>query len=246
MNDQDAFIQMNQSVFLWLNSVLTSYIPDWFWAMLTISGHAGMLGAFFSWFLFKRHYILTALFLCALSGGSIGHWLKRITESPRPAAVLPADQFHLIGYKLETISFPSGHSLTSFACAMVLIFGLNLRGWKMLAVLLLAVLISLSRIAVGAHWPIDILAGGTIGIICGYASIKVAMIAHKKFVFLESNSFLWLQAIAVCLSSASLFMTRMGYRIALPWQAIVGLMGVLVPLYFIYNKLLPQYKQRKK
>lgn len=233
---------MNQSIFLWLNGVLTSYVPDWFWAMLTISGHAGMLGAFFSWFLFSRRDILTALFLCALSGGSIGHWLKHMIESPRPAAVLPADQFHLIGYKLETISFPSGHSLTSFACAMVLIFGLNLRGWRMLGVLLLATLISLSRIAVGAHWPIDILAGGAIGVICGYVSIKVAMLAHQRFPILESKQYLWLQAIGICLSSASLFMTRMGYRMALPWQALVGLMGVLVPLYFIRHRLLKKTK----
>ncbi|MEN9587635.1 MAG: hypothetical protein RIT15_1210 [Pseudomonadota bacterium] len=240
MDYPDILIQMNQSVFLWLNGALTSHLPDWFWAVLTISAHAGMLGAFFSWFLFKRHYILTALFFCALSGGAIGHWIKRIIQSPRPAAVLPADQFHLIGYKLETISFPSGHSLTSFACAVILIVGLKLRGWKAAGVLLLATLMTLSRIAVGAHWPVDILAGGMMGGVFGYASIKAAQYAHQKFPILESNQYLWLQATGVCLSSASLFMTRMGYRIALPWQAVVGLMGVLVPLFFIYSRLLPK------
>ncbi len=244
MNYQDTLIQLNQSVFLWLNSALTSYLPDWFWAVLTISAHAGMLGAFFSWFLFKRRDILTALFFCALSGGVIGLWIKRIIQSPRPAAVLPADQFHLIGYKLETISFPSGHSLTSFACMMILILGLNLRGWKAAGVVLLATSMTLSRIAVGAHWPVDILVGAMMGVMFGYVSIKAAQFAHQKYPFFESLPYIWIQALGICLSSGALFMTRMGYRIALPWQAIVGLMGVVVPLFFIYNRLLPSKKRR--
>ncbi|MEY4295286.1 MAG: hypothetical protein RLY82_974 [Pseudomonadota bacterium] len=235
---------MNQVVFLWLNSHLTSFMPDWFWAVLSISGHAGMLGAFFSWFLFTKPVLLTALFITAVSGGSVGLWLKTLFAVPRPAAVLSSDEFHLIGYKLETISFPSGHSLTSFAGAIILVLGLELKGWRMLAVFGLATLIALSRIAVGAHWPIDILAGGAIGLIFGFISFKIAKWAHKKYIFLESNTFLWLQALAILISSTSLFMTRMGYRIALPWQAVVGLMGVVVPLFFIYKRLIPLTSRR--
>jgi membrane-associated phospholipid phosphatase len=235
---------MNLSAFLWLNSALTNYLPDWFWAVLSISAHAGMLGAFFSWFLFnKKHYILTALFFCALSGGVVGYGLKRLIDTPRPGAVLSTDQFHLIGYKLETISFPSGHSLTTLASAMILIIGLRLRGWRVAAVLTIALLMCLSRIAVGAHWPIDVIAGGLLGVIYGIIAIYSAKFVHAVFPFFESTNYLWLQALAICLSSASLFVTRMGYRIALPWQAVVGLMGVVVPLFFIYSRLLPSKKE---
>jgi undecaprenyl-diphosphatase len=60
-----------------------------------------------------------------------------------------------------TSSFPSGHAMSSFACAYVLA-----RLAPRLAVpsFVLAALIAFSRVYVGVHYPLDIAAGAVLGV----------------------------------------------------------------------------------
>jgi len=70
---------------------------------------------------------------------------------------------------------PSGHSLTVFAGigVILLCFSLKARHWPVAALLvLLAVLVALSRVMVGAHWPADVLAGAGSG-------LAVALLAQR-------------------------------------------------------------------
>jgi undecaprenyl-diphosphatase len=76
--------------------------------------------------------------------------LKRIINTTRPNG--------------EPFSFPSGHSAIVFAIAMA-IFYFN-KKWGIVA-FVLAILVGISRVYVGVHWPIDILAGALVGILSG-------------------------------------------------------------------------------
>jgi undecaprenyl-diphosphatase len=61
-------------------------------------------------------------------------------------------------------AFPSGHTTTSFACATVLAgFEPRLR----VAFFVLAAAIAYSRVYIGVHWPLDVLAGAALGIAIG-------------------------------------------------------------------------------
>jgi undecaprenyl-diphosphatase len=63
-------------------------------------------------------------------------------------------------------SFPSGHAATSFACAATLAMFLPRRA----AVLyVLAALIAYSRVYVGVHYPLDVLAGAALGLLVATA-----------------------------------------------------------------------------
>lgn len=64
-----------------------------------------------------------------------------------------------------TSSFPSGHAATSAAGA----FALS-RLWPSAAVLLwsTALIVGVSRVYLGFHYPLDVLAGLIVGIICAY------------------------------------------------------------------------------
>ena len=66
----------------------------------------------------------------------------------------------LIGVQGD-FSFPSGHTGSSFAAAVVLFYRMPKKYG--IPALVLAVLISLSRVYVGVHYPTDILAGALIG-----------------------------------------------------------------------------------
>jgi undecaprenyl-diphosphatase len=74
--------------------------------------------------------------------------------------VLPPDRY----------SFPSGHSITSFAIALsVGMFYPDLQ----IVLLAVALLIASSRIILGMHFLSDVLAGSAIGIFLGYCSFHV-------------------------------------------------------------------------
>lgn len=83
--------------------------------------------------------------------------------APRPRPFVVEAISPLIGHA-ATPSFPSGHAtfLAALAVYFLLVGGREekLLGWLLLA---LAVLVGISRVAVGLHWPTDILAGWLVG-----------------------------------------------------------------------------------
>jgi undecaprenyl-diphosphatase len=89
--------------------------------------------------------------------------LKPFVERPRPSTVAGA---RVIGQAPETHSFPSGHATSSFAAATVLAFALRRRPARA-AAFVLAALIALSRVHVGVHYPLDVLAGSLLGLTIG-------------------------------------------------------------------------------
>jgi undecaprenyl-diphosphatase len=65
-----------------------------------------------------------------------------------------------------TSSFPSGHTSTSFACAYVIS---RLAPRLTIPVFVLAALIGFSRVYVGVHYPLDVVAGAIFGLIVARA-----------------------------------------------------------------------------
>ena len=67
----------------------------------------------------------------------------------------------VVGYQPATQSFPSGHSATAFGAATVL--ALAVRGPGRVLAWLLAIGIAFSRIYIGVHYPLDVVAGALLG-----------------------------------------------------------------------------------
>lgn len=242
---------LNTAGFFVLNHA-ASVLPDWLWASLTITGHTSMMFALLALLLLPRwrdaaradgsagsgSIVITALLVCSLLGGLVATLLKESFQLPRPPAVLAAESFHLIGHKLELVSFPSGHTLTAFAVATLLIVGLALKGWRLYGLIALASLVGLSRIAVGAHWPLDVLAGAVVGVFCAYLSLIVAKYLHRRLQALSSWFYVFFQIALLLAVSVSLFWTGMGYPEAMVWQYVVAAFGVIIGLCGIYSHLL--------
>jgi len=100
---------------------------------------------------------------------------KSLIDSARPARALGTQALEVIGTPLlNHASMPSGHALTAGAVATVLAATLGLRGWRVLLPFVIAAAVAFSRIAVGAHWPADVLAGAGLGLGVGLLSLRLS------------------------------------------------------------------------
>ncbi len=124
----------------------------------------------------KRFFIL--LGVAASSGLSylVVFMIHLFYQTPRPFLAFPEIK-PLVDASAEALSsFPSSHAATFFAIGMFLFFYHKRLGGLYLAA---ALLVSLSRVVAGVHWPIDILAGSLIGILCALIIRKFATSIKK-------------------------------------------------------------------
>jgi undecaprenyl-diphosphatase len=108
------------------------------------------------------HIIVTGL-----SGTLVYKWLKGKTLRPRPYQVL--QDVWLTGKPLDYFSFPSGHTLHAliFTC-MTLVYFPSLA----FMVIPFSIMVAISRVVLGLHYPSDVLAGAVIGIAISLISMN--------------------------------------------------------------------------
>lgn len=98
--------------------------------------------------------ILASLLVCLV--------LKRLAKRDRPSNSV--EGFSTLLSDPDPYSFPSSHAATSWAGCTAIARECGGLGWLMT---IPAILVSYSRIHVGAHYPLDVLIGTSIGLICG-------------------------------------------------------------------------------
>lgn len=164
----------NQSLFLAFNR-LSSYTGEALWANVTAFGDALVVFSLALLWAGRRPRLLWALLLAALFGTLYVHGLKQALELARPAEQLAGlPELIVIGPRLHWFSFPSGHSAAIFALAGLLCQPRRVPlPWKWLAVAVAAT-VAVSRMVVGAHWPLDVLAGAGGGWVSAVAAAAVA------------------------------------------------------------------------
>jgi membrane-associated phospholipid phosphatase len=138
------------------------------WANWTLLGDALVLMVLALPFVGRRAEMVWALMLTALLAGILVPLLKQVVGAPRPPAVLPPEMIHVIGHAYHSRSFPSGHTTAAFAFAGVLCLYFRHAGVTAL-LLVIAVGVGVSRMAVGVHWPTDVTAGAALGWLCAVA-----------------------------------------------------------------------------
>ena len=85
-------------------------------------------------------------------------------QRPRPFITYAGSVDRLIA-RTTVVSFPSAHTYLSFAIAItVLLYGHKKLG---LAMVVLALMTALSRVAIGVHYPSDVIGGAIIGLLSG-------------------------------------------------------------------------------
>ncbi len=105
-------------------------------------------------------------------------FLKHAVGRVRPYEVIEGLQ--LLTVKAYDASFPSGHASASFASAVAIYRSGQLTKPVRIGLIVFALLISLSRLYVGVHYPTDVIFGVISGICCGLIGAWLCRMAQEK------------------------------------------------------------------
>lgn len=116
----------------------------------------------------KGPWISLQMALTGLVAATLYRMLKHWTRRPRPFRTHAGITAHIA--PLDEFSFPSGHTLHAVAFSVVALAHL-----PMLAALLLpfTLLVAVSRVVLGLHYPSDVLAAIVIGVALAATSLRV-------------------------------------------------------------------------
>jgi len=162
-------VAADNGLFLTLNT-LANQLPAGIWPFITTLADPKaapllVLACFYKQPLFIRAFfiaVIIALFTC--------YSLKYGFDFQRPNVVLDATQFTLSGPNLTSPSFPSGHSLIIFTMTG-LISAWYQKTTLSVILFIIAAIVAFSRIAVGVHWPSDVLFGALLGWTIGWLAV---------------------------------------------------------------------------
>jgi membrane-associated phospholipid phosphatase len=197
------------------------------WAGLSLLGNGWGLLAVTSPLLVLAPRLMWAWLCAAPFASLLARGVKAWLQSPRPAAVLDASQFHILGEPLHLESFPSGHTVTAFAAATALYLARSGQpGWRRGWLFALAAGTGLSRIAVGAHWPGDVLAGAGLGLIAGSLGHLIWLRMNPGW-FRPSALPQWLLSLLMCATLYTLWMEPLDFEEnRVPQQVLLGLVAL--------------------
>jgi undecaprenyl-diphosphatase len=156
--DSLSFLDINNSHSKVLNQLmilLTNYGREVFWPVAVI-----LLFALGGWTGKKTAVVIAISMIVLLPIGVIA---KEAVARPRP--VIPKSDY-LIGADSE-FSFPSGHALIVSAGAAIALLLFNSTPKRLvvsLALAMEAVLVCISRVYVGGHYPLDVIGGILLGV----------------------------------------------------------------------------------
>jgi len=109
--------------------------------------------------------------LAGVAGTLVYKWLKKRASRPRP---FHRDQDIVLSIApLDRYSFPSGHTLHAVIFTYVAVFYMPSLAWLLIP---FSVLVGLSRLVLGLHYPSDVIAGVLIGgVIAAFSMLLIAV-----------------------------------------------------------------------
>ncbi len=108
--------------------------------------------------------------------GTLTLWLvvelvKFVVHRSRP--FIHMTQARIVGYRARGRSFPSGHTSQAFFMAALVVQHFHLGVWAAILLYSMALLVGITRMYVGAHYPRDVIAGAILGSAWGLLGVFI-------------------------------------------------------------------------
>jgi undecaprenyl-diphosphatase len=176
LREADGFF-FDEPILLWLHQMATPAV-DRFFALVSKLGYRwGVVPldiGVFAWLVWRRHFRDGLFFGLAVAGAAI----LNLAAKDHFTRIRP--DLWLSMAPETTFSFPSGHAMGSATLAVALILMLWRTRWRWLVLaagLVFVLLVGLSRVYLGVHFPSDILAGWMAG--TAWVVAMHQLVAHR-------------------------------------------------------------------
>ena len=173
--------QFDERALVWIAQNIRCALLDPLMKCYTQLGNTGMLFIVLAvvMLFFRQTRKAGVSALCAMLIGLVvvNFTIKPLVARARPWLVI--ENFVNLVPEHDPNSFPSGHTNAAFAFAIA-VCAAGSKRWLKIAAVCAAVVMGLSRLYVGVHFPSDVLVGAAVGSLCGLAGAWVVKEAWKR------------------------------------------------------------------
>jgi undecaprenyl-diphosphatase len=129
--------------------------------------------------LFGRQGMVTTvrMFIAGAVGVALYRWLKQRLVRERPCMAMP--DIVRGAAPLDRYSFPSGHTLHAVSFSILVIVAFPQLAWLCAP---FAMLVAISRVVLGLHYPSDVLAGALLGTVLSCAVLMLPLSAAAGWI----------------------------------------------------------------
>ncbi|MEW6114447.1 MAG: phosphatase PAP2 family protein [Thermodesulfobacteriota bacterium] len=229
-----AFVLVRSSdrhLFLLLNG-LNSPVSDRLWLAFTSLGDGMVLAVLLGAFLVVNPRVSALGVLLIIVSGIAVQVAKEAMPASRPVELVNA--VHVVGPLLRSGSFPSGHATSSMVAALVVVYYSG--SWFVsVSAIIFAVLVGVSRVFVGAHFPGDVLGGMILASCIFFFMIAVIWPRWERYVpaqpRIEKSGFRTLLYLEFF---AALFVLSVYAPFFSDFPFVTGSVGLLVAVFLAY------------
>jgi membrane-associated phospholipid phosphatase len=224
--------------FLWLNQSLTP-LGDHFWGFVTNLGDGYIAALIPIFYLLKQLDMFRATLWATVVALPFVQIMKFTSTVIRPGFIVEGS--HIFGGLPSSWSFPSGHTATAGVVFGVIALMTKSKIIRYVS-LLLILLVGLSRVAVGVHWPLDISVGALVGFLS--ATAGVLLTKERSYVKLSDT------ILVAILTAASFNFIRGAHldpalpRFQIVYGSVATLLGIIATIYLLQGWL--KWKKSEK
>jgi len=223
----------NQHLFFTINGFGQLFDAK-YWSYITIFGDVSVIAALVLIFIYIKPELIWTSLIAGLISSLLTQGIKWSLQWPRPGLVIDPENFQLIGSALSSSpAFPSGHTAVAILLASIVCLYWR-RVWVFFIIFGFALLVGISRIAIGVHWPADVLGG----IVVGWTSAVLGFYFTAHF----SNPNHWITKIIVVILFINainlIIFYDTNYDHTRVLQAIIGLTCVIIAALRVRSLLL--------